>query len=229
MAAISASHAPIADQTVGKNGLIVRFLKDSRQLHPPRPLTVHSWFLPTVLRALRSSPFEPLQSVDLRSLTLKTALLLALVSVKSVGNLQLLSVSPSCLEFGPGDSRLVLKPRHGYVPKVLSTPFRAQVVTLYVLPSSEQHRELNLLCPVRALRVYTECAAPFRQSEQLFVCFGSRTKGSPVTKQRLSKWIIEAISLAYSSLGLPYPTGVRAHSTRGVECSIERERTLLLT
>lgn len=229
VAAISASHAPIADQTVGKNDLIVRFLKDSRRLRPPRPLTVPSWYLPTVLRALKSSPFKLLQSVDLRSLTLKMALLLALVSVKSVGDLQAFSVSLSCLEFGPGNSRLVLKPRHGYVPKVLSTPFMAQVVTLYVLPSSEQHRELNLLCPVRALRVYIECSAPFRQSEQLFVCFGSCTKGSPVTKQRLSKWIIEAISLAYSSLGLPCPTGVRAHSTRGVECSIKRERTRLLT
>ncbi len=41
----------------------------------------------------------------------------------------------------------------------------------------------------------------------------SRTKGSPVTKQRLSKWIIDAVALAYSSLGLQCPLGVRAHST----------------
>lgn len=33
----------------------------------------------------------------------------------------------SCLDFGPNDCRVILKPRHGYVPKVLSTPFRAQV------------------------------------------------------------------------------------------------------
>ena len=78
-----------------------------------------------VLRALKGPPFEPLQTVELKPLSLKTALLLALASVKRVGDLQALSVSASCLEFGPGDSKVILKPRHGYVPKVLSTPFKA--------------------------------------------------------------------------------------------------------
>ncbi len=63
--------------------------------------------------------FEPLQSVDLRPLTLKTALLLALASVKHMGDLQVQSVRPSCI--GPNDSKIMLKPRHGYIPKVLST------------------------------------------------------------------------------------------------------------
>ncbi len=151
-----------------------------------------------MLRALKSPPFELLQSVDLRPLTLKSALLLALASVKCMGDLQALSVSPSCLEFGPMDSKIVLKPRRGYIPKVLSTlSFRAQVITLSPLPPSEQDQGLNLLCPVRALRIYIERSVPFRQSEQLFVCFGGRTKGSPVTKQRLSRWIIDAFKLAY--------------------------------
>ncbi len=85
-----------------------------------------------VLRALKSPPCEPLQSTDHRPLMLKNALLLALTSVKHMGVLQALSV--------------ILKPRHGYIPKVLSTPFRAQVIiTLSVLPPSEQDQELNLL------------------------------------------------------------------------------------
>ncbi len=61
---------------------------------------------------------------------------------------------------------------------------------------SEQDQGLNRLCPVRALRIYIEHSTPFRQSEQLFVCFGCHTKGSPVTKQRLTRWIIDAIKLA---------------------------------
>ncbi len=174
-------------QSVGRDNSVVRFLKGARRLNPPRPLTVPTWDLPTVLRALKGPPFEPLQSTDLRSLLLKTALLLALASVKRVGDLQALSISPACLEFGPNDSKVVLKPRHGYVPKVLSTPFRAQVITLSALPPSEEDRELSLLCPVRALRIYFERSAPFRHTEQLFVSFGNRTKGHPVTKQRLSK------------------------------------------
>ncbi len=215
VAAIADSHAPIDGQSLGRNNLVVRFLKGSRRLNPPRPLTVPSWDLPTVLRALKSPPFEPLQSIDLRPLTLKTALLLALASVKHMGDLQALSISPSCLEFGPSGSKVVLKLRHGYVPKVLSTPFRAQMITLSALPPSEQDHELNLLCPVRALRIYIE---RFMQSEQLFVCFGGRTKGSLVTKQRLSRWIVDAIKLAYS-LGQQCPMRVRAHSTRGIASS----------
>ncbi len=164
-------------------------------------------------------PFEPLQSTNLRPLSLKTALLLALASVKRVGDLQALSISPACLEFGPNDSKVILKPRHGYVPKVLSTPFRAQVITLSVLPPSEEDRELSLLCPVRALKIYFEHSASFRHTEQLFVSFGNRAKGHPVTKQRLSKWIVDAVMLAYSSLGLQCPIGVQAHSTRGIASS----------
>ncbi len=197
VAAIAAFHAPIAGQSVGRDNSVVRFLKGARRLNPPRPLTVPTWDLPTVLRALKGPPFEPLQSTNLRSLSLKTALLLALASVKRVGDLQALSISPACLEFGPNDSKVVLKPRHGYVPKVLSTPFRAQVITLSALPPSEEDRELSLLCPVRALRIYFERSAPFRRTEQLFVRFSNRAKGHPVTKQRLSKWIVDAVILFF--------------------------------
>ncbi len=51
----------------------------------------------TLQFALKSPSFEPLQSVDLRPLMLKTALLLAWASLKYMGDLQALSVSPSCL------------------------------------------------------------------------------------------------------------------------------------
>ncbi|XP_053092882.1 LOW QUALITY PROTEIN: uncharacterized protein LOC113526632 [Pangasianodon hypophthalmus] len=44
-------------------------------------------------------------------------------------------------------------------------------------------------------------------------------RGRPATKQTLSRWIVEATSLAYESSGLPSPLGVKAHSTRGVAAS----------
>ncbi|KAL0149536.1 hypothetical protein M9458_055063, partial [Cirrhinus mrigala] len=81
---------------------------------------------PIAGQALKGPLFEPLPGLDLRPLAFKAALLLALMSVKHMGDLQAPSVNPSCLEFGPGDSKIILKPRHGYVPKVPSTPFRAQ-------------------------------------------------------------------------------------------------------
>ncbi len=41
------------------------------------------------------------------------------------------------MEFGPNDYKVVLKPRFGYVPKVLSTPFRAQVIPALPLQGPE--------------------------------------------------------------------------------------------
>ncbi len=181
-------------------------------MNPPRPRTVPPWDLPTAL-------FEPLQSSSLRALSLKTALLLALASVKRVGDLQALSVNPACLEF---DSKVILKPRLGYVPKVLSTPFRAQVIALSVLyppPPPQTGSQESLLCPVRALEVYIVRSNSYSKSEQLFVGFGNRVKGGPVTKQIISRWLVDAILLSYSSLGLQCPIGVRAHSTRGIASS----------
>lgn len=44
-------------------------------------------------------------------------------------------------------------------------------------------------------------------------------KGAAVTKQRMSHWVIEAISAAYEVCGLTSPLGVRAYSTRGMAFS----------
>ncbi len=49
-------------------------------------------------------------------------------------------------------------------------------------------------------------------------CFGSKNKGCAVTKQRMSHWLVEAISLAYEACGLASPLGVRAHSTKAWLC-----------
>jgi len=51
-----------------------------------------------------------------------------------VGDLQALSVSLAGLEFVQDNSKVILKPRHGYLSKVLPTLFRAQEVTLLALP-----------------------------------------------------------------------------------------------
>ncbi len=219
VAAIAAHHDAVDGKSLGKHDLVIRFLRGARRLNPPRPHLVPSWDLPSVLSALRGAPFEPLQSVELKFLSLKTVLLSALATVKRVGDLQAFSVDDSCLEFGPADSHVVLRPRPGYVPKVPTMPFRDQVVNLQALPREEADPAIALLCPVRALRIYVDRMQSFRTSDQLFVCFGGQQKGRAVSKQRLAHWIVEAIVLAYQARRLPCPLGVRAHSTRGVASS----------
>ncbi len=141
-----------------------------------------SWDLSIVLAGLQRGPFEPLDSVELKFLSLKTALLTVLTSIKRVGDLQAFSVSEECLVFGPIYSHVVLRPQPGYVPKVPTTPFRDQVVNLQALPSEEADPALALLCPVRALRIYVDRTRNVRSSEQLFVCHGGQQKGKAVSK-----------------------------------------------
>ncbi len=64
------------------------------------------------------------------------------------------------------------------------------------------------LCPVRALRIYVDRTAQWRGSDQLFVCFGGKSKGSTITKQQMSHWLVEAISLAYKARGLDFASRI---------------------
>lgn len=106
-----------------------------------------------VLKVLQSAQFEPLQSLELGAFSLKMALLTVLTSIQRVGDLQVLSVSKVCLEFGQEYSHVVLRPQPSYVPKVPSTSFRDQVVNLQVLLHDEADPVLSLLCPVHTLRI----------------------------------------------------------------------------
>ncbi len=155
VAAIAAHHDAVDGRSLGKHDLIVRFLRGARRLNPSRPPLMSSWDLSIVLAGLQRGPFEPLDSVELKYLSAKTALLTALTSIKRVGDLQAFSVSEECLVFGPDYCHVVLRPRPGYVPKVPTTPFRDQVVNLQALPLEEADPALELLCPIRALRIYS--------------------------------------------------------------------------
>ncbi len=110
VAAIAAHHDAVDGRSLGKHDLIVRFLKGAKRMNPSRPPLVPSWDLSIVLAGLQRGPFEPLDSVKLKFLSLKTALLTALTSIKRVGDLQAFSVSEECLVFGPVYSHVVLTP-----------------------------------------------------------------------------------------------------------------------
>ncbi len=223
VAAIAAFRSPQSGQSIGRDPMVVSFLKGARRLHPPRPPSVPPWDLEVVLRALSRPPFEPLSSVGLKELSLKTALLLALASAKRIGDLHAFSVDSDCIRFGPGDCSVTLRPRMGYVPKSLSTPFKIQTVSLSALSSesaaSSEADAQTSVCPVRALRIYIDRSASFRQSNQLFVCYGGCARGLAVSKQRLSHWIVDAITAAYTNQGLECPLHIRGHSTRAMASS----------
>ncbi|KAI2646506.1 SET domain-containing protein 4 [Labeo rohita] len=205
VAAIAAYHAPLGGLSVGRNPLVTRFLRGALRLRPPVRPRVPPWDLSVVLEALCRPPFELVEEISDRFLAIKTVLLLALSSLKRVGDLQALSVAPSFLDFAPGLSKAFLYPRPGaFCPP----PFR-----------DADQQKLNCMCPVRALDAYVHRAARWRKSDQLFVCYGPPKRGLPASKQTLSRWIVDAICSAYEASDLPPPLGVRAHSTRSMAAS----------
>ncbi|XP_032363907.1 uncharacterized protein LOC116677742 [Etheostoma spectabile] len=223
LAAVSACHVGFGDKPAGQHPLVCRFMKGARRKLPvSRPL-VPLWDLSVVLDALSHHPFEPMEAVGMKFVSLKTALLLALTTAKRVSDLQALSVQQTCLQFAPGLSRVCLRPNPAFVPKVVESAYRCPSVELRAFHPppfcSEEERRLHMLCPVRALHMYVSRTAVFRKADQLFVSWATPHKGKPLSRQRLSHWIVEAISLAYECKGLQAPRGLRAHSTRGMATS----------
>ncbi len=104
VAAIAAHHNAVDGRSLGKHDLIVSFLKGARRMNPSRSPFVPSWDLSIVLAGLQRGPFELLDSVELKFLSLKCYL----TSIKRVGDLQAFSVNEECLVFGPVYSHVVL-------------------------------------------------------------------------------------------------------------------------
>ncbi|XP_056330158.1 uncharacterized protein LOC130242162 [Danio aesculapii] len=223
LAAISACHVGFEGVSVGRHPLICRFMKGVKRVRPAVKRLVPSWDLSLVLDALTRAPFEPLEDIPIKLISLKTALLLALVSAKRVSELHALSVHQACMDFSRDDDRVKLLPNPAFVPKVSDSAYNCSAIELHAFHSpphlSAEESKLHTLCPVRALRLYVNRTRSFRRSDQLFVSWATRRKGEAVSSQRLSHWIVEAIELAYTSRGLRSPEGLRAHSSRGIATS----------
>lgn len=222
-AAISSCHEGFGDRSVFSHPLMKRFLRGVRRHRPVARSLAPQWDLALVLRALVKAPFEPLDQVPLKFLSAKTALLLALTSAKRVGDLSALSVAPSCLRIQGDGSSAILRPNPAFTPKSITSSFRSRVITLdgFFPPphKSEEEATSHLLCPVRALSCYVARTAALRRSQRLFVHYREHSQGHPLSKQRLSHWLCEAVSQAYLSSGMDPPGSIRAHSTRGISSS----------
>ena len=193
-----------------------------RSFHLERPLSssrVPPWDLLVVLQFLRGPPFEPLDSVSLRSLTQKVLFLVSLATACRVGELQAVS---SEVSLSGSDAYL------SYLPE-----FRAKAESaVNPLPRSFCVRSLDdvvgnlpdelLLCPVRALCSYlARTSSLVSRPRTLFV--SPRSPSCSLFKNALSFFLRDVISSAYSSSSSSAPSSSssapsssRAHSGRGV-------------
>ena len=93
-------------------------------------------------------------------------------------------------------------------------PTRANTIRPNLVPvmhKQNQDKVLRSPCIRRALNEYLRRTGNFRQqgTTQLFVAYGRQCKGKPISKQRLSKWLVECIKYSYSKNELPTPVGIK--------------------
>ncbi|XP_025766655.1 uncharacterized protein LOC112848041 [Oreochromis niloticus] len=157
LAAISACHVGFVDGPVSHHPLVRYFMKGAQQLHPVSKPLVPTWDLSLVLGAVSQPPFEPLSQVEIKILSLKTALLLALASAKHISDIHALSIHKQCTRFTRDNSRVILRPNLAFVPQnpyLQCTPLELEAFCPPPFSSPEQER-LDAVCPVKALCTYT--------------------------------------------------------------------------
>ena len=199
---------------------ITMLLRSFSRSVDPVALRPPAWDVALVLQSLTGALHEPLRTCDERFLAQKTLFLLALASVKRIGELHALSYHVSHFR-GWAEVSFSFVP--GFVAKTQDPSFlapRFEGLTVPALPNARNNRNGRLLCPVWAVRCYLDRTAAHRPlCERLFVTAGCSKK--EISKTTVSFWLRKTISRAYEISGTEQPVPApRARGTRGIAPSL---------
>jgi hypothetical protein len=219
VSAIAARHAPVDGAMLSLHPLVSQWTKGLLKFKGVPRVLVPSWNLEIVLHALKAAPFEPLERASNKFLTLKTVFLVAITSARRASELHALRRGADHVHMNA--TNVTLWPDVAFMPKVNSTFHATQPLVLPAL-HDEPDKQLRLLCVRRMLKTYLTRSALYRAdgAEQLFVAYGAKKLGQPISKRRLSAWLVETVAIAYQVQGLPVPMGVKGHQTRKLATSI---------
>ena len=173
-----------------------------------------------VLEALAKPPFEPLEDVSLKLLTLKTAFLVAMASASKTSELKAFDRRPLLCTISARD--VVLQVDQSFRPKVVRKDNLARAMDFAPLvPEGDPpNPALQAVCVVSAIKQYIEVTNPVLQENctQFFVTFQKGCQGRPASPVTIAHWLKAFIQEAYEHSQLPLPA-VRAHSTRKLSTS----------
>ncbi len=152
-------------KSVGKHDWVIRFLKGGKKVESSTPPPLYTLLGP--VSSAHSTTVGPIRAfADSRAEVtkkMKTLLLLALAFIKRVGDI---SVDDLCLEFGPADSQIILRP--GYVLEVPTTPFRARWWACKRCPGGGGlSPSFALSCPSIEMLRWQDCKASGPQTSSL--------------------------------------------------------------
>ncbi|KAG8548297.1 hypothetical protein GDO81_025858 [Engystomops pustulosus] len=213
------------DSSLADHRWIKRFVKATVRIRPSVKPSVAPWDLSLVLNFLTGPQFEPIESVSLRNLTLKTTFLIAITTARRIGEIQALSINePYCLI---SDDRIILTLDPNFVPKVCTAFHRNQEVVLPSFcqnPRAAKEISWHSLDVRRVVLRYMEVSKNWRKDSNILLQFQGKNKGKKASKSSLSRWIKTVIKEAYEALEMAVPDTIKAHSTRAMATSWAERR-----
>ncbi len=174
---------------------------------------VPEWDLSVVLKALKSAPFEPLETCDLRFLTYKTVFLVALASGGRRSEIHALTLKG--LTHGVKHEWVIIYPDVSFMRKNQTLRDGAAGVNpirIEALPGDSDGGVQ--LCPVRSLMVYMDRVAPQRgDRRRLFIPIPEKVE-RPLHVHTISSWMKKCIELAYHHAGKVVAGKATGHDVR---------------
>ena len=203
--AISSTVPPLDRTPLGQHKIVCSFMKGVFNKRPPKPRYSGTWEVSLVTGLFEKWPVN--SNLDLKRLSRKCAMLLALTSAKRQSDLHALDLAfmqflPEGVEFR--------------IPGLTKTRAPGKDVVFF-FPALKNNGQL---CPVTCLREYIKRTAKLRNhngvSQPLFLA--TQKPYSPVTSTSIGRWL----KLTLQDAGID--TSVfKAHSTRGASSSAARQ------
>jgi hypothetical protein len=194
---------------------VQQFFKAALLTYPPKQTLVPEWQLPEVLDALSRPPFEPIDQIDIKYLTIKTAFLVAIASSGRTCELKAFDRGPLYCTISPRG--VALRVPQSFRPKVVKPQNIGRSMTFAPLHTEEEpvSPAVQAVCVCRAIEAYIKATKPFIKPNvtQLFVTFQKGRAGTAASKVTIANWIKTCVYEAYNQLELDKPE-VHAHSTR---------------
>lgn len=178
LAALHSVRGMCGNNKVTTHPNVKRFIKGVHHINPPVVHCFPSWDLHLFLQAFTQTPYEPLFSISLSNLTLKTIFLMAVTSTRQVSELGALLVNPILCLFH--EDKVVLRPEPSFIPKINMWFHSAQEI---VLPSHLKEKEWHMVDVRRVLKYYLKCTKPLCQTYSLFILFRGPAMGKKASIQ----------------------------------------------
>ena len=189
-----------AGHHIAQSSYLHRLLSSFHRDHPKSSRNLPKWNLSVVLNDLTKAPFEPMKDTNLKHLTLKTAFLLALASVKRLSEIHAW-VANKVSNLGQWE-KVALFPSSDFIAKNQLAREGSQSVSPVTIPAltiivDRQFKEDRTLCPVRALRYYLDRTKDLRGSRSLLFISFNKGHTSDIRPATLSSWLKQTILLCY--------------------------------